>query len=150
VVSCLAAPGFGNAYVLGYPAIGEMISILDLTALVIYLDSEGMFIFREQGTSARCRAVTPYHADPLFEPRIEGDPLFEVDKIWGPLAFRPYGVMGVTALQLTGTFQFHREGKRPPERRQHTGRTISPGTGSSRARRPMETWDPSLVPWRRI
>jgi hypothetical protein len=88
-----------------------MIGIFDLPALVVYLDDKRMFIFREQGTFARCRAITAYHADPLFKSKIKGDPSFKVDKIRGPLAFRSYGRRRVSALQAIGTFQSHREGK---------------------------------------
>jgi hypothetical protein len=106
-----AGVGIRDCVVLGYPAVGEVIGIFDLPALVVYLDGKRMFIFREQGTFARCRAITPYHGDPLFKSKIKGNSLFKVDKIRGPLAFRSYGRRRVSALQVTGTFHSHWEGK---------------------------------------
>src|SRR5208337_1694043 len=88
--SDLIGTGIGtrDCPVFSHPAMGEQICIFQLPVLIEYLDREGCFVFREQGTFAGCRAITPYHADPLFKPEIKGDPLFKVDEKRGSLTFR--------------------------------------------------------------
>ena len=80
--------GTWDCAVFCHPAMGEQVGISELPVLIEYLDREGCLVFREQGTFAGCRAITPYHAYPLFKPEIKGDPLFKVDEKRGSLAFR--------------------------------------------------------------
>jgi hypothetical protein len=49
-VSWLLTFRIGYRFVLGYPAVAEVIGIPILPVLVAYLNGEGMFVLREQGT----------------------------------------------------------------------------------------------------